>query len=120
MSAPDRRDLPLPDYDHLPVTSLQHRVRSLSSDQVQQLIDYEEAHARRVPALEVLRQRLEQLAEGAQPSEGTHDVLPEEAPGTSHGSPASPETSGASSNPPPHGVPHQPGKPKGDYQPGQG
>lgn len=120
MSAPDRRELPLPDYDHLPVPTLPHRIRSLSSEEIEQLIDYEEAHAQRVPALETLRQRLTQLAEGAARSEGTHDVLPEQPSGTSHGSPASPQTAAESSNPPPHGVPDQPGKPKGDYQPGHG
>lgn len=120
MSSPNREELPLPDYDHLPVATLPHRIRSLRSDQVQQLIDYEEAHARRMPALETLRQRLRQLAEGAELSEGTHDVLPEDPPGSSHGSPATPRTAGPVSNPPPHGVPDQPAKPKGDYQPGQG
>lgn len=120
MSAPNRAELPLSDYDHLPASSLQHRIRSLSSDQVQQLIDYENEHAQRVPVLETLRQRLRQLAEGEVPSEGSHDVRPEQPPAPEGEAPVSENSMGPPSNPPPHGVPHQPGKPKGDYQPGQG
>ncbi len=119
MSSPNRAELPLSDYDHLPASSLHHRIRSLSSDQLHQLIDYENEHAQRTPVLETLRQRLEQLAEGAVPSEGTHDVRPEQPPEPSPESPPAQRKS-PPAGPPPHGVPHQPGKPKGDYQPGQG
>jgi hypothetical protein len=43
----DSANLPLPDYDHLPVGSLQHRIRTLDADGVAALLDYEQAHGRR-------------------------------------------------------------------------
>ncbi|MFD8119812.1 hypothetical protein ACFV3T_01555, partial [Streptomyces albidoflavus] len=30
---PSREELPLPDYDHLPVAGLEHRMRSLPADE---------------------------------------------------------------------------------------
>ena len=63
-----RDDLVIPDYEHLPLGTLQHRIRALSQEQLRDLIAYEEAHARRVPVLEVMQQRLKSLEEGAQPS----------------------------------------------------
>ena len=47
MSAPKHSDLPLRDYDHLPVSAVGQRIRSLTADQVGQLLDYE--RARRPP-----------------------------------------------------------------------
>lgn len=120
MSSPDRAELPLPDYDHLPVATLQHRIRSLSLDQVQQVMDYERAHAQRMPVLEVLQHRIDQLGAGSQPSQGSQETRPEQPPPPAKGSPVSGRTAGPPAGAPPHGVPSQPGKPKGDYQPGQG
>lgn len=120
MSSPERAELPLPDYDHLPVGTLQHRIRSLTLEQVRQLTDYENAHARRSPVLEVLRHRIDQLAAGAEPSSGSQQTRPEQPPPPEKGSPVSEQTAAPPAGPPPHGVPLQPGKPKGDYQPGQG
>ena len=44
----ERDDLPLPDYDHLQVGSLTSRIRTLDADDLQTLIAYERAHAKRV------------------------------------------------------------------------
>jgi hypothetical protein len=52
-----REELSLPDYDHLPIGSLEHRVRTLDVDGLERLLAYEEAHAHRLPVLELLRHR---------------------------------------------------------------
>ncbi|MGW0821611.1 hypothetical protein [Streptomyces sp. NPDC002845] len=111
----DRGTLPLPDYDHLPIGSLESRVRALTADEVEQLLAYEHAHADRRSATEVLTARLEQLRSGAEPTSGDPGaVRPEEGERRRTGSPVSPATSPEPMSPPPHGTPDQRGKPKGD------
>ena len=106
-------ELPLPDYDHLPVASLAQRVRTLDAAGVQTLLDYENAHGHRLPVTEVLRTRLEQLAAGAQPSGGSPTgVAPEGG-----ASPAVPRetnqtTDAPTINPPSQGVPTNPAQPR--------
>jgi hypothetical protein len=39
-----RDELPLPDYDHLPVGSLESRIRGLDTDGVEALLSHERAH----------------------------------------------------------------------------
>ncbi|EHR60955.1 hypothetical protein [Saccharomonospora cyanea] len=113
----DRRDeLPLPDYDHLPVPALRDRIRSLTTEQLERLLAYEQEHADRMPVVTAMRARLDQLAQGATPTEGRHDVRPEQHGDTRHGSVVGDDTSGPPVNPPPHGEPSQPAKPKGDRQ----
>lgn len=109
-----RDDLVIPDYEHLPLGTLQHRIRALSQEQLRDLIAYEEAHARRVPVLEVMQQRLKSLEEGAQPSTGDQTFTPEAPPAPRGGSPVSEAGQSPPSSPPPHGDPAQPGRPKGD------
>ena len=70
-AGPNREDLPLPDYDQLPLGSLEHRVRTLDAAGVTTLCDYEQAHGRRQPVVTVLEQRLAALREGAEPSGGS-------------------------------------------------
>ncbi|MFI2642241.1 hypothetical protein [Streptomyces sp. NPDC018610] len=111
---PGRSSLPLPDYDHLPLGSLESRVRSLSAGEVEELLAYERTHADRLPATEVLTARLEQLRSGAEPSQGDPAALRPEQGGSRAGSPVTPATSPQPSSPPPHGTPDQRGKPKGD------
>lgn len=107
-------DVPLADYDHLPIGPLRDRIRSLTDDEVRRLLDYEREHANRAPVISVLVSRLEQLEQGAEPSGGDQDVRPEQpGPGRS-GSPVTPATSPEPIHPPPHGHPGTPGKPKGD------
>src|SRR5699024_12605498 len=67
---------PNADYEELPISTLQHRVRSLDAKQMRTLIAYEESHADRTGVLEILKNRLQQLEEGAQPSEGDQSFQP--------------------------------------------
>ncbi|PRX96730.1 hypothetical protein [Allonocardiopsis opalescens] len=112
--ARERATLPIADYEHLPVGSLQHRIRSLSEDQLRALIDHEEAHARRTRVLEIMTRRLAELEQGAEPSDGVHERHLEAPPPPAGGSPVTDASAGPPVNPPPHGVPAQPGRPKGD------
>lgn len=106
-------DLPLPDYDHLATASLQHRIRSLSAGQLEQLLDYERAHADRAEARTILQARLSELREGAEPSGGSPEgPRPESAPPASGGGKVGPDTTGPPINPPSHGVPSNPAQPR--------
>ncbi|MEV5428036.1 hypothetical protein [Streptomyces sp. NPDC052701] len=111
--APQHQALPLPDYDHLPLGSLQHRVRTLDEAGLRAVLAYEEAHGNRLPVLQVLRTRLEELREGAEPSGGSPLApAPEHAPAADTGSAVSPVTSGPAMNPPSHGAPENPAQPR--------
>ncbi|GAA3736406.1 hypothetical protein HDA32_001370 [Spinactinospora alkalitolerans] len=110
----NRNDLAIPDYEHLPMGTLQHRVRSLSEEQMRELIGYEEAHGKRTPVLEMLEQRLTQLTEGARPSPGSQENRPETPPAPQGGSSVSGGGVSPPTSAPPHGVPAQPARPKGD------
>jgi hypothetical protein len=57
-------ELPLPDYDHLQIGSLMHRIRSLDAAGVQTLLDYERAHGNRGPIVTLLANRLKVAARG--------------------------------------------------------
>ncbi|KID29366.1 hypothetical protein [Prauserella rugosa] len=96
--------LPLPDYDELPITELQHRIRSLPDEDLRTLIDYEESHANRTPVLELLRTRQSELAEGAEPSGGDQQADSGKPADTSHGSPVSADSAAQPSGPLRHGV----------------
>ncbi|MET8244376.1 hypothetical protein ABZV31_08025 [Streptomyces sp. NPDC005202] len=109
-----RSSLPLPDYDHLPLGALESRVRSLTVEEVEELLAFERTHADRLPVTEVLTSRLEQLQSGAQPTQGNPAALRPEQAGSHAGSPVTPATSPQPFSPPPHGTPDQRGKPKGD------
>ncbi|MBC9730998.1 hypothetical protein [Streptomyces sp. TRM68367] len=109
-----RNALPLPDYDHLPLGGLESRVRSLSADEVEQLLAYERSHADRLPVTELLASRLDQLRAGAEPTSGDPDAVRPEQGERRTGSPVSTATSPQPFSPPPHGTPDQRGKPKGD------
>lgn len=58
-------DLPLPDFDHQTVPQLRGRLRTLALPQLVQLRDYEQAHARRLPVLTLLDNRIAKLSEDA-------------------------------------------------------
>src|SRR5699024_12337765 len=68
---------PIADYEGLPISTLQHRVRSLDAEQMRTLIAYEESHADRTGVLEILENRPQQVEEGAQASEGEQSRQPE-------------------------------------------
>lgn len=114
MSTPSREELPLPDYDALSVGELEHRIRSLSAEELERLVRYERAHAARVPVVELLAGRLAQLDAGATPSPGGQPPPTGEATGGRHGSPVTPDTAAEPIHPPPHGSPDQAAQPKGN------
>jgi hypothetical protein len=111
---PHHDELPLPDYDHLPIGSLQSRIRSLDADGLVALLSYERAHGNRLPVVQVMESRLAAVQQGAMPTSGsplapTPEVQHAPAP-ASH---ASPTTQGPPINPPSHGDPTNPAAPKG-------
>ena len=69
--SPQRDELPLPDYDHLPLGSLEGRIRSLDADGLSTLLDYERAHGNRLPVTLLLERRLEAVKGGAELSSGS-------------------------------------------------
>ena len=97
-------DLPLPDYDELPMGSLQHRIRALDIGDIQVLLDHERAHANRVPVTELLTHRMEDLRQGARPSSGDQTEAPEAPADTPHGSPVSPTGPTGTGRPTGHGT----------------
>jgi len=108
-------DLPLPDYDGLPVGAIESRVRTLDEAGVGELLDYEQAHANRVQVVQVLERRLLSLQQGAaEPSAGSPSALAPETSGTSAEPPeqAAPATEGPPQNPPSQGVPTNPAQPR--------
>ena len=64
-------ELPLPDYDHLPLGSLEGRIRSLDADGLTALLAYERAHGDRLPVTLLLERRLEAVRGGAELSDGS-------------------------------------------------
>ncbi len=59
----DAKDLPLEDFDHISAPQLRGRLRRLDRVQLVQLLDYERAHAHRVPIVVMLENRLTKLLE---------------------------------------------------------
>ena len=109
----ERTDLPLPDYDHLPVGSLTSRIRTLDAEDLQTLLSYEKAHANRVQVVSAMDHRLTDLKAGAQPSGGDPAAAqPEHAAAPAGGSQVSEATSGPPINPPSHGDPTNPAQPR--------
>jgi hypothetical protein len=112
-SSPSSSELPLPDYDHLPTSSLQHRIRTLTREQLQLIAEYERQHAHRPLVATMIQARLEELDNGAEPSGGSPEaVQPEQAPAAQGQSAVSPATSGPKMNPPSQGVPSNPTQPR--------
>ncbi|OBK94015.1 hypothetical protein A5645_18410 [Mycobacterium asiaticum] len=101
MSAAD--ELPIPDYDQLPLGDLRHRVRLLQESQLHELISHEHAHGQRTPVLQVLQARLDEIQDGAKPSGGDPRNTPE-VHGTSHGSTVREATAAEANTPLRHGV----------------
>ena len=106
-------DLPLPDYDHLPLASLTQRVRTLDAGGVQSLLDFETAHGDRLPVTEVLKARLAELASGAEPSGGSPlGLAPEAGAGPAVPRETDQTTAAPTINPPSHGDPTNPAQPR--------
>jgi hypothetical protein len=105
-------ELPLPDYEHLPLETLKHRIRMLDANGVQKLLDYERAHGNRLPVVQVMETWLEELREGAPPSDGhPFELKPEAPPPPSGGPKVSEATAGPRVKPPMRGEPTKPATP---------
>jgi hypothetical protein len=109
----ERDQLPLPDYDHLPLASLIQRIRSLDAEGLRLLLTYETSHGSRLPIVDALQTRQAELAEGMNPSSGSPDALAPERSGP----PPNPRTidptrSSPTINPPSHGDPTNPAQPR--------
>jgi hypothetical protein len=105
--------LPLPDYDHLPVDGLPSRIRMLDAGQLETLLAYERSHADRPRVVMIMENRLTELREGAQPSGGNPlDSAADDPVHAAAGSPVSEATSGPPVNPPSHGDPTNPAQPR--------
>jgi hypothetical protein len=106
------RDLPIDDYDHLPVGSLVSRIRTLDATGLQTLLDYEKGHANRIQVVSAMQTRLSSLKDGAQPSGGDPNAAtPEAAPPADSGSKVT-ATDAPPVNPPSHGDPTNPAQPR--------
>ena len=111
----DRQSLPMPDYDHLSVEALQHRIRSLDESGLRALLGYEREHGDRVHVTQVIQARLDQLASGAEPSGGSASTPNDSPAGAPQDTPGRVSPSAAPSppiNPPSQGVPTNPAQPK--------
>ena len=107
------RDLPLKDYDHLPVGSLTSRIRTLDAEDLTTLLDYEKAHGNRFQVVRVMESRLTSLKNGAQPSGGNPAATGADTPPPPHGgSKAAEATAGPPVNPPAHGDLTNPSQPR--------
>jgi hypothetical protein len=109
----ERDQLPLPDYDHLPVDGLTSRIRSLDTAGLETLLAYERAHANRLQVVTIMENRLTSLRAGAEPSGGdpTAPAADDPVPAAA-GSKVSEATSGPPVNPPSQGDPTNPAQPR--------
>lgn len=98
-------DLPLPDYDQLPVGTIAHAIRALSENDLVRLLEYESDHADRVQVKQILAARLEEVAAGDTPSPGGPVPGPRQGTDGEQPLPVRPDTAAEPINPPPHGVP---------------
>src|SRR4051794_17125550 len=105
--------LPLPDYDHLTVGDLAHRIRSLDAQGLEAVLSYERDHADRLPVVQALTARLGEVRAG-EPLSGGDPTAPSAAaaPAPDAGSVVTPATSGPAMNPPSHGDPTNPAQPR--------
>ena len=105
--------LPLPDYDHLPVEGLTSRIRTLDAAGLETVLEYERTHANRLQVVTVMENRLTALRQGAQPSGGDPAAAAADDPAhTAAGSKVSEATTGPAMNPPSHGDPTNPAQPR--------
>ncbi|MCU1569517.1 MAG: hypothetical protein JWR33_258 [Naasia sp.] len=104
-------ELPLPEYDHIPLGMLGGRIAPLDAEGVGQLLDYEREHGNRLPIVQILEHRIEALQNGAESSGTITDAFPEMSQGQA-GSQVTPATSGPVINPPSHGDPTNPAQPR--------
>ncbi len=106
------RDLPIDDYDHLPVGSLISRIRTLDTAGLQTLLDYEKGHANRIQVVSAMQTRLGSLKDGAQPSGGDPNAATPEAAPPAESGPRVTTSNAPKINPPSHGDPTNPAQPR--------
>ena len=112
-SQTDHDELPLPDYDHLPLASLGQRIRTLDADALSVVLAYEKEHANRLPATQLMEARLDELQSGAEPSGGSPTGLaPEKSTGPATPRQTDQTTDAPTINPPSQGDPTNPGQPR--------
>ncbi|HEX8508676.1 MAG TPA: hypothetical protein VF635_04175, partial [Propionibacteriaceae bacterium] len=112
-SETDHDQLPLPDYDHLPLASLGQRIRTLDADALSVVLAYEKQHGNRLPATQLLQARLEELQSGAEPSGGSPlGLAPEKSTGPAAPRQTDQTTDAPTINPPSQGDPTNPGQPR--------
>lgn len=111
MSGNERDGLPIPDYDHLPIGSLETHLRTLDRPGLEKVLAYERDHGDRLPVVNVLQRRIEALDAGAEPTGGSAQVPTSAAP-LARESKVGPRTEGPPVNPPSHGVPTNPAQPR--------
>jgi hypothetical protein len=111
--SPERAELPLPDYDHLPLAAVIQRIRSLPAAAIEDTLAYEESHGNRLPVTEALRTRLAELADGAEPSAGSQQgPFPEAGAAPANPRSIDQSTDAPTVNPPSHGDPTNPAQPR--------
>ncbi len=91
-TGPRRDELPMPDYDHVPVGTLTHRIRALDAPALEKVLEYERAHGDRAPVVTMLEHRLSELRGGAEPSGGDPGVPAPQQATPAGGSKVSPQT----------------------------
>lgn len=102
----DRSELPIPDYDHLPEPGLANRIRTLDADGLATLLGYEREHANRLPVVQLMERRLDDLRSGdATPTGGDPaGAQPETPPVPDRGSPVQDRDQQQHNQPLRHGV----------------
>lgn len=106
-----RDELPLPDFDHIPLGTLPTRIHPLDEAGVTQLLEWERRHGDRLPVTVVLEARIAALRGGAEPSGTLPDEMPEMNSSQS-GSRVSPVTARNSVPPPAKSSPMLPNQPQ--------
>jgi hypothetical protein len=96
-------EFPIRDYDQMSVGDLQHRIRSLSGDELERVLAHERERANRAQVVQLLIARLAELADGGQPAGGDQRNAPG-ATSTTGTPPVSPEHSPDNNTPLRHGV----------------
>jgi hypothetical protein len=109
--SPKHNELPLADYDHIPLGTLPSRITALDEGALQVLLTYEREHGNRLPVTLVLEQRLDAVKGGAKLADNPAQGMPEMGQAQS-GSPVTPATSGPPINPPSQGDPTNPAQPR--------
>lgn len=105
--------LPIPDYDQLPESTLEQRVRALDASGLETVLTHEPAHANRLSVVQLLERRLEAVREGAEPSGGDPAApTPEVASGPPNPSRTDSSSGAPPINPPSQGDPTNPAQPR--------